>query len=170
VNTASQFDHYMARAQEAQDQADKTKDPRIEETWRRIASNYRDLGEAFARQLVRDSDIASEWVVNLGKRSARERLAHLFCEMAVKTKKDRETGTEFAFPVTQTVLGDATGLSTVHVNRSLQSLRRQGVLNFEHGTAQVPDWKAFAEVAGFDRAYLEAETPMRRLSPAALPN
>jgi hypothetical protein len=43
VNTASQFDHYMARAQEAQDQADKTKDPRIEETWRRIASNYRDL-------------------------------------------------------------------------------------------------------------------------------
>lgn len=160
----------MARAQEAQDQADKTKDPRIEETWRRIASNYRDLGEAFARQLVRDSDIASEWVVNLGKRSARERLAHLFCEMAVKTKKDRETGTEFAFPVTQTVLGDATGLSTVHVNRSLQSLRRQGVLNFEHGTAQVPDWKAFAEVAGFDRAYLEAETPMRRLSPAALPN
>lgn len=122
------------------------------------------ISEAFARELVHEGDKTSEWLVNLGTRTAKERIAHLFCEIAVKTKTDKDTNTEFYFPVTQLVLGDATGLSTVHVNRSIQSLRRQGVLKVEHGRVCVPDWKALVEVADFDRGYLEPDRPMRRLS------
>jgi CRP-like cAMP-binding protein len=122
------------------------------------------ISEAFARELVREGDIRSEWVVNLGNRTAIACIAHLFCEMAVKTEMDTETNTEFSFPVTQTVLAEATGLSTVHVNRSLRTLREQGLLLFQHGTAQIPDWKALAEVADFDRSYLESDKAVRRLS------
>jgi CRP-like cAMP-binding protein len=130
------------------------------EAMRRFAG----ISEAFARELVREGDVRSEWVVNLGKRTAKQRIAHLFCEMAVRTKMDKETHTEFPFPVTQAVLADATGLSTVHVNRSIQALRHEGLLSFVRGTAQIPDWKALAKAADFDRGYLEVSAPMRRLT------
>jgi CRP-like cAMP-binding protein len=126
-----------------------------------LASKYRGIAEAFSRELVRESDIMAEWVVNLGRRTAKERIAHLFCEVAVKNgAADREEAS-FSFPVTQTTLGDATGLSTVHVNRSLMSLRQDGVLRFEHGTAFIPSWSALVKVAGFDRDYLETRRPLR---------
>jgi CRP-like cAMP-binding protein len=122
---------------------------------------YPGISEAIARELVRESDIAAEWVVNVGARTAKERIAHLFCEMAVKSRSDEPHYTQFSFPVTQTMLADATGLSTVHVNRSIQSLRRDELLKFEQGKAQIPNWKALVNVAGFDPGYLQSEKPLR---------
>jgi CRP-like cAMP-binding protein len=127
------------------------------------ASNYPSIAEAFWREATREGDIASEWVVNLGARSAKERLAHLFCEMAVKLDCVQDTDTHFDFPVTQTHLGEATGLSTVHVNRSLQSLRKDGLLRFEHGKVVIPDWQAMVRAGDFDGSYLESEKPLRFL-------
>jgi CRP-like cAMP-binding protein len=126
----------------------------------KLASKYPAVSEAFSRELVRESDIMAQWVVNLGRRSAKERIAHLFCELAVKNGAAEGEQVNFAFPVTQTVLGDATGLSTVHVNRSLTSLRQDGALRFEHGEAFIPRFSALASVAGFDGAYLH-DQPLR---------
>jgi CRP-like cAMP-binding protein len=127
------------------------------------ASNYPSIAEAFWREATREGDIASEWVINLGARSAKERLAHLFCEMAVKLDCVQEADTEFDFPVTQADLGEATGLSTVHVNRSLQALRKDGLLRFEHGKVVIPDWQAMVRAGDFDGSYLETEKPLRFL-------
>ena len=128
---------------------------------RQAMNSYPAIAEAFSRELVREGDIAAEWVVNVGRRPAKDRIAHLFCEMAVKTCKPTEENTRFSFPVTQEVLGDATGLSTVHVNRSVMSLRQRGVLRFGHGQATIPCWKALVDVAGFDQSYLETDRPLR---------
>jgi CRP-like cAMP-binding protein len=127
------------------------------------ASNYPSIAEAFWREVTREGDIAAEWVVNLGARTAKERLAHLFCEMAVKMECVQDTDTHFDFPVTQTDLGEATGLSTVHVNRSLQALRKDGLLRFEHGKVVIPDWQAMLRAGDFDGSYLETEKPLRFL-------
>jgi CRP-like cAMP-binding protein len=127
------------------------------------ASHYPSIAEAFWRETTLEGDIASEWVVNVGARSAKERLAHLFCEMAVKMKCVQEANTHFEFPVTQTHLAEATGLSTVHVNRSLQSLRKDGLLRFEQGKVVIPDWQAMVRAGDFDGGYLESERPLRFL-------
>jgi CRP-like cAMP-binding protein len=128
---------------------------------RNVMNKYPGIAEAFCREMVRDSDIAAEWVVNVGVRPAKQRLAHLFCEMAIKTGMTQDEDAKFSFPVTQTTLAEATGLSTVHVNRSIQSLRREELLRFEHGEVYIPNWLALVKVAGFDSAYLEDEGPRR---------
>lgn len=128
---------------------------------REAMGRSRTIGESFLRELTREHDIAAEWLLNIGRRTARERLAHLFCEMAVKSGVAEEAGMTFCFPVTQTILADATGLSPVHVNRSIQALRQERLLQFERGAVTIPDWLALSNVAGFDAAYLHAGSPAR---------
>jgi len=124
---------------------------------REVIKAYPRVSDALSRELGRESNIAFEWIVNLGRRTAIERIAHLFCEMAVKTGTAQERDTRFTFPITQTMLADAAGLSAVHVNRSLQALRKEKVLRFEQGYVEIPNWQALVDVAGFDGSYLESE-------------
>lgn len=126
-----------------------------------LVTRYPGLMEAFWRSCVFDAAIATEWVVNLGKRSAQKRIAHLFCEMAVKNRADGGENVSYAFPVTQAVLADATGLSAVHVNRSLQSLRRLGLLQFDHATVTIPRWEELCDWADFHDGYLRPDKPRR---------
>ena len=99
--------------------------------------------------------IATEWMVNLGRRSAIERIAHLLCELAVRlADAPRTEAVAFPLPMTQSDLADAAGLSVVHVNRSLQTLRREIGLTIEKRRATVPSWRALVEVAEFDPEYL----------------
>ena len=122
---------------------------------------YSGIAEALSRAMVRDANIAAEWVVNVGARTAKERIAHLCCEMAVKNGVARGPNARFAFPVTQAILGDAAGLSAVHVNRSIRALREDGLLLFEHGIVEIPNWQALVELAGFEADYLSPEQPLR---------
>ena len=124
---------------------------------REVIRAYPGISDALSREMVRESTIAAEWIVNLGGRTAIERIAHLFCEMAVKTGTAQERDTRFPFPIKQTMLADATGLSAVHVNRSLQALRKEKVLRFEQGYVEIPNWQVLVDVAGFDGSYLESE-------------
>jgi CRP-like cAMP-binding protein len=128
---------------------------------REVIKAYPGISNALSREMVRESNIAFEWIVNLGNRTALERIAHLFCEMAVKTGAAQERDTVFTFPITQTMLADATGLSVVHANRSLQALRKEKVLRFERGYVQIPSWRALVDVAGFRGAYLESERSLQ---------
>lgn len=100
-----------------------------------------------------------EWLLNVGQRRAAQRLAHLFCELFVRmkvVKKVDEHGT-FTLPVTQSELADTTGVTTVHVNRSLQRLRKAGLIALRDGQLTILDFCGLAKVSGFNQAYLHTE-------------
>ena len=100
--------------------------------------------------------IQRRWLVNLGQRSALERIGHLFCELHHRLDAiGLVDGTGFAFPVTQVELGEATGLTPVHVNRTLRALRHQGLIDLESRTLRLPQPAELAQRTLFDPGYLE---------------
>jgi len=102
-----------------------------------------------------DASIFREWVVNVGRRDARGRIAHLLCEFALRMKTIcGEDPERLDFPVTQEQLADATGLTAVHTNRTLQSLRRDGLIALSARSLAILDWKGLSEVGEFDELYL----------------
>ena len=112
---------------------------------------------ALWRHLLRDEAIAREWMVGLGRRSAKERIAHLFCELRERLRMSGlGAGDCYDLHLTQADLADVLGLSTVHVNRSLKELRQDGLAEVRRGALHVADPAALAKLAGFDPAYLEA--------------
>ena len=82
-------------------------------------------------------------------------MAHLLCELYVRLKAVGLTnGDGYAFPLTQAEFGDALGLSTVHVNRTLQDLRGDGLITLRNGSVTVLDWDRLREAGEFDPTYL----------------
>lgn len=122
-------------------------------------------------QLV-DEAITREWVVNLGQRTALERTAHLFCELFWRLRAVGLTrGDACELPFTQTELADALGLSAVHVNRTLQELRRTGLITLSDGELVIPDLPALEALALFTPAYLhlQAGAQTSGKAPAKMP-
>jgi CRP-like cAMP-binding protein len=104
--------------------------------------------------LVEES-IAREWIANLGQREAIERVAHLFCEIFIRLRGVGLTeGNSCAMPATQEQLADATGMSTVHVNRTLQEMRDTGLIVLKGKTLTIPDLEALQSTALFNPNYL----------------
>lgn len=104
--------------------------------------------------LVEES-ISREWLVSVGKRSAIERVAHLLCEIYLRLAAvGRNDGARFPLPLTQSELADVLGLSTVHVNRTLQELRKSRLIAFQSGTVEIFNFDALAELALFAPGYL----------------
>jgi CRP-like cAMP-binding protein len=105
-----------------------------------------------------DASIFREWVVNVGRRDSKARIAHLLCELALRMERigSGNDGT-FEFPLTQEQLADATGLTPVHTNRTLQSLRRDGLIQLTARSLKIPDWEALREVGDFDELYLHQQ-------------
>lgn len=123
-----------------------------------LARKHPVLDEALQWTCLVDEAILREWLVCMGRRLADERVAHLFCEFLVRLQAvglARENSYEF--PLTQTDLGDATGLSNVHINRVLQELRRQGLVVFRERRVTLPDVAAIQAYAGFDPSYLHLQ-------------
>jgi CRP-like cAMP-binding protein len=122
---------------------------------RRLFDQNPRIANAFWRETLIDASLFREWTVNLGSRDAYSRIGHLICEMFLKLKAVGLTnGNSFNFPITQGEIGDATGLSTVHVNRSIQKLRAEGLIVLEKGRCTIPDLSRLEEVAFFDPTYL----------------
>jgi CRP-like cAMP-binding protein len=102
-----------------------------------------------------DASIFREWVVNVGRRDARERIAHLLCELALRLRSaGLDEGSMFDFPVTQEQIADATGLTSVHTNRTLQSLRKDGLISLSSSRLGILDWDQLVEVGDFNGRYL----------------
>lgn len=122
------------------------------------------LALAFWRDCTVDASIFAKWVGNLGRKSAKERITHLFCEMGLRMEA-AGLGTRQAFElrVTQEQLGEATGLTAVHVNRTLQEIRTQGLVAVDRGHIQIPDWNVLAAIAEFDPSYLMLEGAAKRI-------
>ena len=105
-----------------------------------------------------DEGTLREWVVNLGLRDAETRIAHLFCELNLRLQSvGLATGNSFELPITQAELGETIGLSTVHVNRTLQKLRRDNLITFNQGQLLIPDLEALKELCGFNPNYLHLD-------------
>ena len=129
------------------------------------------LGRALCWLALQEEMIAREWLVNIGQRTALERLAHLLCEVFTRMQivglTDRG---RCELPLTQVELADTLALSTVHVNRTLQELRRQGLVSLSSGMLEIHDFDALQSVAMFAPDYLypgleRAQRARRRLSP-----
>ena len=102
-----------------------------------------------------DEGTLREWLVNMGRRSAEERLAHLFCELMVRLRAvELADGRGYDLPLTQEELADALGLTPVHINRVLQNLRRNGLIVWRDRRLDIPDFKRLSEIAGFQSNYL----------------
>lgn len=126
---------------------------------RSVARHYPAVAEALWRDCTVDASILCEWVVNVGRRDARMRIAHLLCEMANRlgAVEDGMDDIVFDLPVTQTQLADATALTPVHVNRTLQSLRAEGLVDWHQRVVRLPRFEALMAVAEFDRDYLQSD-------------
>jgi CRP-like cAMP-binding protein len=113
------------------------------------------LVEALWRARTLQGAMHGQWLINVGARTAIERLAHLFCELLVRLHAVAlATQDTCTIPLTQASLADATGLTPVHVNRTLARLSRLGVSTFRHNQLIVHDPARLQEIAGFDPQYL----------------
>jgi len=128
---------------------------------RQVMRVYPAVAEAFGRYLIADAAITSEWLINVGGREAARKLAHLFCEMAVRMAKVEAHSFSFFFPISQTQLAEVCALSSVHINRSLMSLRRDGLIVVDRGMITIPNWDALKKAASFDDRYLVSSRPSR---------
>lgn len=111
------------------------------------------IAKAMMALVVAGEAIAHEWVLNVGRRNAHQRIAHLLCEI-IRRNRDFDRDDVCSFPMTQANLADATGLSVVQVNRSLQELRASGLITLEHRVLTVHDWPRLCDIADFDPSYL----------------
>ena len=112
-----------------------------------------------------DEAILREWVGNIGRRTASQRIAHLLCELLVRLKAVGLAEDDvYEFPLTQAELADAAGLSTVHVNRTLQELRAAGLITLKSRLLTIRDVERLKALAGFDPAYLHL-APDRKDAP-----
>jgi CRP-like cAMP-binding protein len=113
------------------------------------------LGTAIIELTLIEASILREWVVNVGRRDARARIAHILCEFAVRLEqRGLMTDHGFELPMTQEQLADATGLTSVHVNRVLKSLEADGLINRKRRQIHFDDWRALQDAGDFSRRYL----------------
>jgi CRP-like cAMP-binding protein len=129
-----------------------------------LAAQYPELQNALWVESLVDLSITSEWVSNVGRRDARSRIAHLLCEFATRLRgAGMSPERSFTLPMSQEQIADATGLTSVHVNRTLQELGRSDLIRRQGRSITVPEWQALARVADFNPAYLSvAQSPQRQ--------
>ena len=113
------------------------------------------VGQAIMVYTLAEASVFREWVLNIGRRDARSRIAHVLCEFAVRLSAQRLTPPGgYELPLTQEQLADATGLTPVHTNRTLQSLRKDGLIQLRANRLTVLDWHGLAEIGDFTERYL----------------
>lgn len=119
------------------------------------ASSYPAIGRALWQDSLIDASILREWTLNVGRRDARQRISHLLCEMAIRQEGvGLCSGPEYDWPMTQGEIGDASGLTTVHVNRTLQGLRGDGLISTDKGKIAILDWDGLQAEGDFTPTYL----------------
>ncbi|GLS19866.1 hypothetical protein GCM10007874_28830 [Labrys miyagiensis] len=100
-----------------------------------------------------NASISHEWLLNLGRRTARQRIAHLFCELALRERAIGETS-HYHVPLNQDQIAATTGITVVHVNRTLQGMRADGLIRLVVNKLSILDWAALKRAGDFNSAYL----------------
>jgi CRP-like cAMP-binding protein len=116
---------------------------------------------ALWRDSLIDAAIFREWMAGIGRRSAHQRIAHIFCEMATKLRMVAlNDGDTYPWPVTQQEIADALGLTDVHVNRVLKDIRQAGLISLERGVFTAVNWEGLKELGQFEPTYLHVQPTM----------
>jgi CRP-like cAMP-binding protein len=120
-----------------------------------LARSNAEVAEAIFTKILVESSIFREWVLNVGRRKARERIAHILCELGARLEALGLAG-EYGYelPMTQEQLGDAVGLTPVHVNRTLKALVGEGLIDRCNRSIRFPNWQNIRDLAGFNERYL----------------
>ena len=132
------------------------------ERFRNLIDSHPHLARLYWLGTNLDSAIHREWALSLGRRTALSRMAHLFCELAVRfgiVGLANEGG--YALSLTQADLSKCLGLSPVYINRTLKELRHRGLVEFKGGWVTIHDREGLEEVAEFNPNYLYLESRPR---------
>ena len=125
-------------------------------TMQNLMSTQPQLARAFAWDMAIDGAIQREWMTSMGRRTSYQHAAHILCELLIRLRAvGLAEEDEYQLPVTQADLADAFGISTVHVNRTLQELRGDGLIELKGSVLKILDVNALKAIAGFDASYLE---------------
>lgn len=125
------------------------------ESLRQLSSAFPNIAARLWREILVDAAVSRTWITALGRRSAYGRIAHLFCEMYLRQEAvGLAANMGCPMPLRQTDLADATGLTTVHVNRVMKVMRSDAFVTLRGRRLIIQDWKSLQRVAEFDPAYL----------------
>jgi len=130
-----------------------------------LAAQHPGIARTFTWLGLVENIIQSKWMLSIGRRSALERLAHLLCELSVRLRAANDGQISFAFPLTQEQAGDALGLTSVHINRTMQRLRIEGLISSASRTITIRDVAKMRQAAGFDPRYLHIAPRNAQLAP-----
>jgi CRP-like cAMP-binding protein len=116
------------------------------------------VGRAMWYETLVDASIFREWTLNVGRRDATQRTAHLLCEFALRLElAGLGQQCDYQLPMTQEQLADALGLTPVHVNRTLKALEKDGLIERSQRWVKIGNWENLAAVGDFDSTYLHFE-------------
>jgi CRP-like cAMP-binding protein len=125
------------------------------EAMRELAFHHPSVGMALWYDTLVEGSIFREWLLNIGRRDARTRIAHLLCELALRMENaGLGEHINYELPITQEQLADSVALTSVHVNRTLMKLEADGLLTRDRRAITVVDWKKLIAEADFDPRYL----------------
>ena len=121
----------------------------------KIARHSAAIGHAILVSTLVEASIFREWILNVGRRDAKSRLAHVLCELAVRLDANGLTqDMGYHLPMTQAELADALGLTPVHLNRVIRSLEADGLIQRSKRELSFPDWERMRDMADFNDRYL----------------
>lgn len=122
---------------------------------RRLTLAHPALGHAMLLETLVEAAIFREWTLNVGRRDARSRMAHMLCEFAVRLEAaGLGASMDYVLPMTQEELADTLSLTSIHVNRTLKSLVAEGLVTHTARSVRITDWHALAKLGDFDSGYL----------------
>lgn len=123
-----------------------------------VSDRYPRITHALWWSSLVEAAIAREWIVSVGQRSARERMAHLLCELFMRIRMvGMAIDKVVDLPLSQTELSEALGLSVVHTNRTLQSLRADNLIHLSGGRLTLLDFEGLMQAGLFNPAYLHLD-------------
>jgi CRP-like cAMP-binding protein len=132
---------------------------------RQIAFERPAIGMAMWYETLVEGSIFRAWIANIGRRSARARIAHMLCELALRMDVAKLGSAKgYTLPMSQEWLADALSLTPVHVNRILKTLRDDGLIHRAKRWIEIRDWAGLTQTGDFNSAYLHLD----QAHPAAL--
>lgn len=125
------------------------------EKLREIFDSHPRIGKCFTWSTLVDEAILREWLFCVGRLPATEALAHLLCELFMRHDMvGLAHNNEFYWPLTQTHLSEVLGITHIHTNRALHTLRSRGFIEIHKHNLKILDWDGLAGFASFDPKYL----------------
>jgi CRP-like cAMP-binding protein len=132
---------------------------------RDLAMSRPAIGKALWIDTLIDASIFREWVVNVGRRDSRARVAHLLCEFSLRLEAAGLAENHcYELPMTQEQLADAVGLTPVHVNRVLRQLAEEGLISRDRRSIRIEDWPRMRDAGDFNERYLHHDAGVTALA------